>query len=32
MFRPFRDYLELGILIAIPIVFWIGVIYIIVCS
>lgn len=29
MFRPLKDYVELGILISIPILFWIGIIFLI---
>mgnify|MGYP003678003031 FL=1 len=29
MFRPFRDYLELGILIALNTLMWLGIIYLI---
>jgi len=29
MFRPFKDYLELGLLIALNIAMWLGIIYLI---
>jgi len=29
MFRPFKDYLELGILIAVNTLMWLGIIYIV---
>jgi len=29
MFRPFKDYLELGILIALNTLMWLGIVYII---